>query len=590
MDCVWDAKNRKICPREVYYTPLQLGETNLRKWIITPEQRCDLEMLMCQGFDPLQGFLEEADYESVLDNMRLQNGRIWPMPITLDVNEDFASCVSLNETIELCDPDNTLIAFLHVKNKWKPNKRREAQCIFETEDPFHPGVHYLFYKKNDWYLGGTVTKVKDIKHYDFLELRKTPDALKKLFQEKHAERIVGFQTRNPMHRAHLELTLRAAKEIEGHILLHPVVGITKSGDIDYFTRVQCYQKILAYYPIGNVTLSLLPLAMRMAGPREALWHALIRKNYGCTHFIIGRDHAGPGNNAHGKAFYDPYAAQKLVACFQDEIGITMLPFSEMVYVKERKFYCPMPEVQSNETPLTISGTELRTRLQMEKPIPQWFSYPDIIEELRIAYLPKHKKGFTIFFTGLSGSGKSVLSLALLTKLKSFGIRNATILDSDITRRILSNELGFSKTDRDLNIRRIGFVASEITKTGGIAIVAAIAPYHDARHYNRLLISQYGGYIEVYLSTSFEECARRDTKGLYAKAIYGKLDKFTGYNDPYEPPENPEVVIDTSVFSVEESVNQITDFLINTGFVKFRKKPVFAKKAQRTTENFSITYE
>jgi sulfate adenylyltransferase len=548
-----------------------------KKWILTPRQRCDLEMLLVLGFAPLTGFLSQSDYENVRDHMRLSSGELWPIPVTLDVPADFAKDISPNERIGLYDPDNTLIAYLQVSDVWQPDKTLEAEKVFGTKDLKHPAVHYLFHKAGDWYLGGTVTKVQDIKHYDFIELRQTPQELKQIFADRQLKKIIGFQTRNPIHRAHMELTLRAAQEMDGHILLHPVVGLTKSEDIDYFTRVRCYQKILPYYPPNKAILSLLPLAMRMAGPREALWHAIIRKNYGCTHFIIGRDHAGPGADSQGKPFYDPYAAQKIVATHQDEIGITMLAFQEMLYVKERQTYASCDEIKPDETPLTISGTELRSALLHEKPIPEWFSYPEIIDELRASYLPKHKKGFTIFFTGLSGAGKTVLAHALFAKLKSLGIKNASILDSDVTRRILASDLGFSKADRDLNIRRIGFVASEMTKIGGIAICAAIAPYKEGRNINRQLISQYGGYIEVYISTSFIECLKRDTKGLYAKALKGDLKNLTGFNDPYEPPEHPEVTINTSECTVEESIKQIIDYLMREGYIKTVKSKNYLKQ-------------
>ena len=537
------------------------------KWIVTPRQRCDIEMLLVGGFAPLSGFLTRKDYDSVLANMRLDNGQPWPMPITLDVSEDCANQVKLHDKIELYEPDNTLLATLTVTDKWRPDKKLEAKHVFATEDTKHPGVNYLLNRAGEWYLGGTLEQVQQPKHFDFIELRHTPASLKQLFAERGWKKIVGFQTRNPIHRAHMELTLRAAEEVNANILIHPVVGLTQPGDIDYFTRVHCYQKILPHYPEKKALLSLLPLAMRMGGPREALWHALIRKNYGCTHFIIGRDHAGPGVDSHGKPFYDPYAAQHLVERYEKEIGITIIPFPEMVYVKERKQYCASNEVKPYETTLTISGTELRQALLTEHPIPDWFSFPEIIDELRQSYLPKHKKGFTVFFTGLSGAGKTVLSHALLAKLNGLSVKHVTILDSDVTRRILANDLGFSKADRDLNIRRIGFVASEVTKIGGIAICAAIAPYAEVRHENRQLISQYGGYIEVYLSTPLSECVKRDTKGLYAKAKKGTLQNLTGYNDPYEPPSQPDIIIDTSTSTVDEAANKIIDHLTHEGYLK-----------------------
>lgn len=537
------------------------------KWIVNARQRCDLEMLLIGGFEPLAGFLSQTDYESVVSQTRLSNGQLWPMPITLDVSNEFAAKVAIGDVIALCDVDNSQLARMRITDKWKPNKPAEAEAVFATQDSKHPAVDYLLNKSGDWYLGGPVELVQLPKYYDFVESRYTSSALKKYFSQAGFQQIVGFQTRNPIHRAHMELTLRAAEEINGHILIHPVVGLTKPGDIDYFTRVRCYQKIMHYYPAQKATLSLLPLAMRMGGPKEALWHALIRKNYGCTHFIVGRDHAGPGNDSKGKPFYDPYAAQEIVKQYENELGIKILPFQEMVYVKERKKYCAINELKPDETPLTISGTELRNALLTESNIPDWFSFPEIISELRQSYPAKHKQGFTLFFTGLSGAGKTTLAQALIAKLMSEGKRNITLLDGDVVRRILANELGFSKADRDLNIRRVGYVASEVTKAGGIALCAAIAPYASARNENRHLISQHGGYIEIYISTSLTECEKRDTKGLYAKARKGELKGMTGVDDPYESPENAEIVIDTAELSIEDSVKKIIDYLHASGYLK-----------------------
>ena len=535
------------------------------KWILNSRQRCDLEMLLTGSFSPLTEFLSQADYESVLSHNRLPmaSSGLCPLPLMSAMN----SWQNNAEMIALCDIDNSQLASMKITDKWKPNKVSEAKAVFGTEDSKHPGVDYLLNKSGNWYLGGSVHLVQLPNYYDFVTLRHTPASLRQFFAEMGYQNIVGFQTRNPIHRAHMELTLRAAEEINGHILIHPVVGMTKHGDIDYFTRVRCYQKIMHYYPPQKATLSLLPLAMRMGGPKEALWHALIRKNYGCTHFIVGRDHAGPGNDSSGKPFYDPYAAQEIIKQYQDEIGIKMLPFQEMVYVKERKQYCLTTELKPQETALQISGTELRNALLTERDIPEWFSFPEIINELRKSSPPKHKQGFSLFFTGLSGAGKTTLARALMSKLMAEGIRNITLLDGDVTRRILTGELGFSKADRDLNIHRIGFVAAEVTKTGGIALCAAIAPYADARIENRQLISQYGGYIEVYTSTSLSVCEERDTKGLYAKARNGELKGLTGVDDPYEPPQDAEIIIDTSKMSIEESVNKIIHFLQDGGYIK-----------------------
>jgi len=543
-----------------------MDDLSLKKWIITQRQRFDLEMLLTDAFFPLTGFLSQADYENVLIHSRLMNQDLWPMPITLDVSAAFAQQITLGEEIMLCEPDQTVLARMTVTDKWQPNQSREAEMLFATHNTKHPGVDYLFNTVNPWYLGGPVQLINHPKHHDFTSLRHTPKSLAQLFHRLGWKKIVGFQTRNPLHRAHMELTLRAANQIEGHLLLHPVVGPTKLDDIDYVTRVRCYQKVLQYYPKQCVLLSLLPLAMRMAGPKEALWHALIRKNYGCTHFIVGRDHAGPGNNEENRPFYQPYAAQELLAEHEHEIGIQIMPFSEMVYVRERRAYSLLHEVQPNETILTISGTTLRKKLAAQQPIPGWFSFPKIIQELRDAYPPRHKQGFTLFFTGLSGSGKSTLAQALMTKLHSLDKRKVSLLDGDLVRQLIGNKLGFSEEDRNININIISYIASEITKTGGIAICAVIAPYQRARQISRDLITKHGGFIEVYLSTPLETCQKRDPKGLYEKVRRGEIKHFTGIDDIYEAPQHADISVDTSSLSIEASVGIILNFLYSAGYL------------------------
>lgn len=561
---------------------------NRSKWSLNSKQRCDLEMLSVGAFSPLTGFLSQADYESVLSTNRLTNGALWPIPITLDVNDEFAGRVNVGEGIDLVDSNNTLLARMDISHKWQPDKRAEAHAVFGTLDQTHPGVDYLLNHTGHWYLGGSIEVVRLPIYHDFLELRHTPAALKQYFLTHGHQNIIAFQTRNPMHRAHFELTRRAAAEINGHLLIHPVVGVTKPGDTEYFTRVRCYQKILPYYAKQQVTLSLLPLAMRMAGPKEALWHALIRKNYGATHFIVGRDHAGPGLNSNSQPFYDPYAAQELVQEHQTEIQIQMMPFQEMVYAQERKQYCLVDELKPQEKALNLSGTTLRELLAKNEPIPSWFSFSEIMHELRAANPPKSELGFTLFFTGLSGAGKSTLAEALMVKLRSHGKRNMTLIDGDVVRPILSAELGFSKTDRDINIQRIGYVAAEVTKVGGIALCAAIAPYREAREKNRSLISQYGGaYIEVYVATPLATCEQRDTKGLYAKARCGELIGLTGVDDPYEPPLNPEITIDTHLLSIDESVSHIIHFLTKAGFLKLN--PLESPTEELSTHSETIDY-
>ncbi|MGD8380004.1 MAG: bifunctional sulfate adenylyltransferase/adenylylsulfate kinase [Gammaproteobacteria bacterium] len=539
----------------------------LRSWDLTHRQVCDLELLLSGGFSPLEGFLGQADYEGVVEKMRLADGTLWPMPITLDVTEAFGADTRPGETLALRDPEGVLIALLDVSDVWTPDRTAEAKGVFGSADDKHPGVNYLLNHANPVYVGGRVRGVEAPTHYDFRHLRDTPREMRERFRKLGWNRIVAFQTRNPMHRAHLELTFRAAKEVEANLLIQPVVGMTKPGDIDHYTRVRCYEHLIKRFPDQTSALSLLPLAMRMGGPREALWHALIRKNYGCTHFIVGRDHAGPGKNSQGEDFYGPYDAQEMVRKYADEIGIQMVPFRMMVYVQERAQYAPVDETKEDETVLNISGTEFRRRLQEGLEIPDWFSYPEVVEELRKTHPPRHKQGFTVFFTGLSGSGKSTIANALMSKLMELGGRRVTLLDGDLVRKHLSSELGFSREHRDINIRRIGWVASEITKNGGVAICAPIAPYAATRREVREMVEPVGGFLEVHVATPLEVCEERDRKGLYAKARAGIIKEFTGISDPYEEPENPELAIDTRECTPDEAAHRLIVKLESMGFIR-----------------------
>jgi len=540
---------------------------DLPSWDLTMRQLCDIEMLLNGAFSPLEGFLDEADYQSVLSNMRLTSGVIWPMPITLDVTPQFAEKLKEGDTIALRDGEGVLTATMEISSIYRPDRELEAKSVFGTTDTKHPGVDYLKRRSNEVYLGGRLRGVEAPVHYDFKHLRDTPKELRDRFQKLGWRRIVAFQTRNPMHRAHQELTFRAAKDVEANLLIQPVVGMTKPGDVDHFTRVRCYEHLLKAYPEQTTALSLLPLAMRMGGPREAVWHAIIRKNYGCTHFIVGRDHAGPGKDSSGKPFYGPYDAQRLMQELEKELDISMVPFKNMVYVEDKAQYFPEDEVEPGARTLDISGTELRRRLQEGADIPEWFSFPAVVAELRRTHPPRHKQGFTVFFTGLSGSGKSTVANALMVKLMEMGGRPVTLLDGDLVRKHLSSELGFSKEHRDLNIQRIGYVASEITKNGGIAICAPIAPYSATRKLVREMIEPLGGFIEVHVATPLEVCEQRDRKGLYAKARAGILKQFTGISDPYEVPENPEMRLDTTDATPDMSAHRIIVKLESLGFIK-----------------------
>jgi sulfate adenylyltransferase len=546
---------------------LKIEAGNLPSWDLTARQICDLELLMNGGFHPLKGFLSEADYNGVVETMRTADGTLWPIPVTLDVSQRFADGIEPGQDIALRDQEGVILAILSVTDKWVPDKTNEAVRVFGADDVAHPAVNYLHNVAGPIYLGGPITGIQQPVHYDFKARRDTPNELRAYFRKLGWRRVVAFQTRNPLHRAHQELTFRAAREAQANLLIHPVVGMTKPGDVDHFTRVRCYEAVLDQYPASTTHLSLLNLAMRMAGPREAVWHAIIRKNHGMTHFIVGRDHAGPGKNSQGKDFYDPYAAQELVARHQKEIGIEMVDFKQMVYVQEKAQYYPVDEVPDGSTVLDISGTELRRRLREGLEIPDWFSFPQVVEELRRTSPARSKQGFTVFFTGLSGSGKSTIANALMVKLMEMGGRPVTLLDGDVVRKHLSSELGFSKEHRDINIKRIGYVASEITKNGGIAICAPIAPYTATRRAVREMIEQYGAFIEVHVATSVEECERRDRKGLYKLAREGKIKEFTGISDPYEMPETPELRLDTESVEVDHCAHQVLLKLEQMGLVR-----------------------
>ena len=529
---------------------------------LTDRQLCDIELILDGSFKPLCGFLNKSDYESVLSNMRLSDDSLWPIPICLDLNKNDAEKIKSSTKIDLIDKEGFLIATMNVEDVWKIDKDKESMAEFGSKDLNHPGVYQLYNDIKEYYAGGKLTKKALPTHHDFKELRNTPEKVKNQLKNFKKQNTIAFQTRNPIHRAHQELMVRAMKDLNANILIHPVVGMTKPGDINHYTRVNCYKKILNYLPNESTLLSLIPLAMRMAGPREALWHALIRKNYGCTHLIVGRDHAGPGLDSDGNPFYGPYDAQDLLKKHEDEIEIKMVPFKLFVYVEEKDDFYEFDKIPEGLSGQNISGTDLRKKLMNGEDIPEWFTYPEIATELQKIYPSKDKQGFTLFFTGLSGSGKSTIANALMSRLLELDDRKITLLDGDIVRTHLSSELGFSKEHRDLNVTRIGFVASEITKNGGIAICAPIAPYNQPRQFNRNLISENGQYIEVYISTPVETCEKRDVKGLYAKARSGIIKGFTGIDDPYESPEKPELKIDTTNISVEQATDIIIDFLTN----------------------------
>jgi sulfate adenylyltransferase len=535
-------------------------------WDLTQRQVCDLELMLTGAFSPLRGFMGRQEYESVRDDMRLADGTLWPIPVTLDVSAELASQLKSDSRLALRDLEGVVLAVLTVTELWQPDLMSEASAVYGTTDHGHPSVAMLLAGNRPWYVAGELEGLQVPVHYDYLDLRHKPAELRAIFQTHGWRKIVAFQTRNPLHRAHFELTLRAAKQVEANLLIHPVVGMTKPGDVDHYTRVRCYQAIMPSYPAGTAMLSLLPLAMRMGGPREALLHAIIRRNHGITHLIVGRDHAGPGKDSSGQPFYGPYDAQEIVRKHEAELGVQMVPFQEMLYVEELDKYMPEDEVPEGMRVLSISGTEQRRRLNEGTDLPSWFTPPAVAAELRRSYPPRSRQGFTLFFTGLSGSGKSTIANVVMVRLLEIGGRPVTLLDGDIVRRNLSSELGFSKEHRDLNIKRIGFVAAEITGNGGIAICAPIAPYDAIRKEVRRMIEPRGGFLLIHMATPIEVCEERDRKGLYAKARAGILKEFTGVSDPYEAPDDAEMVIDTTGETPVEAAQQIILHLEREGYI------------------------
>ncbi|MBI3450376.1 MAG: bifunctional sulfate adenylyltransferase/adenylylsulfate kinase [Acidobacteria bacterium] len=538
-------------------------------WALTPRQICDLELLMNGALSPLTGFMGRDDVASVCESGRLASGLLWPIPVTLDVPSDLAKALIPGRPLCLRDPEGLLLAILHVQELWRADRELEAGAVCGTTSLAHPGARHLLRHSHPCYVGGLVEGIRLPVHDDFVPLRHTPESLRREIRSRSWRRVVAFQTRNPMHRAHFEITRRAALEVDGGLVIHPAVGMTRPGDIDHFTRTRCYERLLPRYPEGSALLSLLPLAMRMAGPREALFHAIIRRNYGCTHLIVGRDHAGPGVDEAGRPFYGPYDAQRLVEKHEAELGVGMVAFDEMVYVKETNAFVADGAVPIGATALRLSGTDLRRRLAAGDEIPEWFTYPEVARELRHRHPPLDRQGFTVFFTGLSASGKSTIARALVARLMESGSRRITLLDGDLVRRHLSSELGFSREHRDLNVLRIGYVASEVTRHGGIAVCAPIAPYDAARVEVRSMIEAEGGFFLVHVATSIETCERRDPKGLYAKARAGTLPAFTGVSDPYEPPGEADLVLDTDRLTPAGCVGRICALLELRGYAATR---------------------
>jgi len=516
------------------------------------------------GFSPLDRFMSKADYQRVLTEMRLADGTLFSIPITLTISKE--DLPTREEWITLRDSRNYIVAVMRIEEVFRWDPLREARLVYGTTDARHPLVSEM-QQWRDLCISGELKVLNLPVYYDFVEIRRTPAQVRALLTEMGNRNVVAFQTRNPLHRIHEELTKRAAEQVGGSLLIHPVVGMTKPGDVDHYTRVRVYKALVENYYDKNTALSLLPLAMRMAGPREALWHALIRRNYGATHFIIGRDHAGPGNDSQGRPFYGPYEAQDMLMQYTEELGVQALPFQELVYLLDEERYEEASRVPTGARTANISGTQVRDDyLARGKPLPEWFTRPEVAAILLDSHPPRHKQGLCIWFTGLSGAGKSTIANALTALLLEHG-RQITLLDGDVVRTHLSKGLGFSKEDRDANILRIGFVAGEIARHRGTVVCAAISPYRNTRNEVRNMVGA-ERFVEVFVNTPLEICEQRDVKGMYAKARRGEIKGFTGIDDPYEEPLNAEVVLETvgAGYTPDENARKIIAYLQAQGFL------------------------
>ncbi len=530
--------------------------TDLASITLDDRQLCDLELLTTGAFSPLTGFMSRSNYESVLDRMQLQDGTLWPVPICLDISATVTKPLEAGQSVAIRDPEGFLLAIMHVEDIWRPDKEKEATLLFGTTDRSHPGVANLFRKTGEYYVGGPLEVLSLPLHFDFKQLRMTPPEVRSLYQKLGWNRIVGFHTINTMHRPEFEMAIRAMQQSAANLLLLPGVEMGGPGDFDYYTRVRCYRHVVAYFPPESAVMSLLPISTRMAGPRDALLQCIIAKNYGCTHFIIGHQHADPGAQNGSAPFYNSAKTQAIVQEMADALGVAVIPFDKLLYLPFEDEFQPKDEVPADTETVSLSSLDIRERIRTGRRIPRWATFPEVVGELKKAYPPPSRQGFTVFFTGLSGSGKSTIARVLYAKMLEIGKRPVTLLDGDIVRLNLSNELSFSKEHRDINVRRIGFVANEITKNRGVAICAPIAPYAATRAEIRANIEAVGGFVEVHVATPLEICEQRDRKGMYAKARAGLIKGYTGIDDPYEIPEAPEVRVDTSGKTPDEAAQEI----------------------------------
>lgn len=524
---------------------------------------CDLELLAIGAFSPLDQFMGSEDYQRVLDNMRLVSGHIFPIPITLPIAPDVH--IQLDHDVALRSSKNELLAVMTVEEMYEWDLSEVAHKVFGTQDVRHPVVAEM-HRWGNRNIAGRLQMLQLPAHYDFQELRLTPLQTRKRLDAMAHRNVIAYHACDLLHRPHEELTKRAAEEVSGALLLHPVVGMKQPGEVEHYTRVRTYNVLARnYYDQQSTLLALLPLATRMAGPREALWHALIRRNYGANHLIVDRDHASPSNAANATPFYGPYDAQKLVEYYSEELGVGIVPSREIVYLEDQDRYEIASRITFENRVAMLSITQVQDYLNKGRPLPAWFTRPEVAEILAESYPPRHRQGICIWFTGLSGAGKSTTAEVLTTLLLEHG-RTVTMLDGDVVRTHLSQGLGFSKEDRDTNIRRIGYVAAEIVRHGGTVICAAVSPYRATRNDVRRMMEA-GQFVEVFVDTPLDVCEERDVKGMYAKARRGEIKDFTGIDDPYEVPEHPEITLGTVARTARENAYLILDYLAQQNFVR-----------------------
>lgn len=545
-----------------------LKEVALKLPDITLEDNhmCDLELIATGAFSPLEGFMVRADYESVMDRMRLQDDTLWPIPICLDISETKARSLEAGQSVALRDLEGFLLAILHIEDIWPVDKSKEINSIYPKGEKNHPGIAHLEAETKGFYVGGKIEVVNLPLHYDFKQLRFSPEEIRREFRKLGWRRVVGFQTSRVIHRPQFELTLEAMRRAKANILLLPIVGVARTEDFDYYTRVRCYREVLRQYPPETNLLSLLPHFMRYAGPREAILNAIVAKNYGCTHFVVGHMHAAHTNQQKKGGSRSKQAETKLINDVSEDLGVKILHFKEMVYLPFEDEHRLKDKVPKSAKTISMNGNDIRNRILSGRKVPGWASFPEVLDELRKTYPPPSAQGFTVFLTGLSGAGKSTIARVVFSKMLEIGKRPVTLLDGDIVRQNLSSELSFSKEHRDINVRRIGFVASEITKNRGIAICAPIAPYENTRSEIRRAIETHGGFIEIHVATPLQECEKRDRKGMYAKARAGLIKGYTGIDDPYEVPKAPELCIDTTNITPDEAVQEILLYLGQKGYI------------------------